>query len=327
MAENDKIHQENAIIRNEEFSSEKALNQTSIPVNEKNKPKELDIFSTEEIITKKLVGNQWEEGIFDCQFWKESFSWGSNLEDHIDSEHTVKLPHKCKSCDTGFSNRSDLNRHMGLVHEGKKPYQCEKCNDSFNYKRSLNRHFYRVHEGKKPYLCNKCNESFNEKRNLNRHTSSVHMKKTRNTFKSISSAPSKNNPKTTNNSLAKIILRKIKGTPFKAHGTPFKTQGTPYKAQGIPFKTQSAPIKTHGAQFKTQGTPCKTQGIPFKTDGAPIKTHGTPFKAHGIPFKAQITPLGIQDGPGIPFNCHTCGSKFTSTLILEKHISVIHQTE
>ena len=97
---------EKSNIGNEEFSFEKGSNQYDSLVH---KGKKLDeivgcvMGLPEKNNMKKFSPKPKTEEIFQCKFCTVSFPLESNLKAHIDSEHAVKLPHECESCDVSFS--------------------------------------------------------------------------------------------------------------------------------------------------------------------------------------------------------------------------------
>ena len=94
----------------------------------------------------------------------------------VNGQIDITQYYKCKKCNLGFEHYKYLQHHHATVHEGKKLIQCPKCDSNFTQSSGLRSHLVRVHNETEPYICDHCNAKFANFELIKEHINSVHPK-------------------------------------------------------------------------------------------------------------------------------------------------------
>ena len=110
-----------------------------------------------------------------CDFCDDTFSYRTNLRNHIDVEHqglttnerdlkTAASTLECSLCNEGFSSQTSLTNHLSAIH-----YFCAVCKVTFNDMIGLQKH--KAETGHIPgcNLCKVCAQSFPTTKELKKH--------------------------------------------------------------------------------------------------------------------------------------------------------------
>ncbi|KAI1297300.1 putative zinc finger protein [Halotydeus destructor] len=229
-----------------------------------------------------------------CQKCLNKYTTTAALEHHL---ATSSHHYPCSHCNKVFPCERYLRRHL-LTH-GTGLHVCQFCDKPFKTANYLKVHAV-IHTGEKPYSCNICNASFNRRDKLKRHK------------------------------LVHDPVKRFK-CPFRAHTGCSKEFNRPDKLK--------AHILTHSG---IKPHPCSECGRSFSRRAhlrAHMSSHNQPkdltkqskvASSDSSPMTEEIPALTTIEGldaviskDGNDFitlyDCHTCGSLFTSESDLERH--------
>ncbi|KAJ8664290.1 hypothetical protein QAD02_005952 [Eretmocerus hayati] len=123
-------------------------------------------FDSRRLLTTHIHRVHPGEGAYSCDFCSKSFSYTSNLANHLRS-HTGERPFSCELCQTSYPRKESLKRHM-LAHQSVKSFSCTICSASFTSQASLTKHMM-FHSDHNPFSCGICNQRFRDLAGLQDH--------------------------------------------------------------------------------------------------------------------------------------------------------------
>ncbi|RWS11129.1 Zinc finger protein 341-like protein [Dinothrombium tinctorium] len=216
-----------------------------------------------------------------CQKCLNKYTTPSALEHHL-ATSTHHYP--CTHCNKVFPCERYLRRHL-LTH-GSGLHICQFCEKTFKTANYLKVHLV-IHTGEKPYGCNLCKAAFNRRDKLKRH--------------------------------------KLVHDPIKRFKCPFRTHTGCPKEFNRPDKLK-AHILTHSGIKPHQCTQCGRSFSRRAHLRAHMNGHGNtnieenPVTNAATSATTPTTPEVTKNNDYITlFDCHTCGSLFTTEQDLQRH--------
>lgn len=111
---------------------------------------------------------------FKCDLCPETYSWMSQIRQHILAKHCENFWVKCDKCEFKAKKFCTMNYHKKKLHDYKK-FRCTICGREFLTSGNLRQHEV-VHSTTKDYSCTVCGNQFASPHYLHSHVKKVHCK-------------------------------------------------------------------------------------------------------------------------------------------------------